>query len=279
MTGIRILMTGLLPALLLTAIGCAPAVDEYERSAIRDAIQQAADGEHRSEDHRARNEYRNPVETLDFFGLHPDMTVVELWPGGGWYTEVLAPVLHEEGQLVAANFDPDSDVDYQARLGKEYLEKLAEQPEIYGNVQTRPFDPPKKTTLGDPESADMVLTFRSLHGWIRDDQVEDVFRAAHEVLRPGGTFGVVQHRAEAGADVEDTVEDGYVPEDYVIELAERAGFRLADSSEINANPADTRDHPRGVWTLPPTLAMGDEDRERYLEIGESDRMTLKFVKE
>lgn len=259
--------------------GCAALTADDPREATRALLEEAAEGEHRSAENRERNRYRNPVDTLMFFGLEPDMTVVELWPGGGWYTEVLAPVLHERGQLVAANFDTDSDVEYQAEMGKNYLEKLAANAEVYGNVTTRPFDPPRKSTLGDPESADMVVTFRNLHGWIQNDAEEAIFRAVHDVLRSGGIFGVVQHRAPQGTDPEAMAEQGYVPEEYVIELAQRSGFRLAERSEINANPDDTANHPRGVWTLPPTLALGDEDREKYLEIGESDRMTLKFVKE
>lgn len=264
---------------LILLSGCAALAPTDEREETRMALEDAAEGEHRSEENRERNRYRNPVETLIFFGLEPDMTVVELWPGGGWYTEVLAPALHADGQLVAANFDTDSDVDYQAEMGKAYLEKLAADSAIYGNVSTRPFDPPRKSTLGDPESADMVVTFRNLHGWIQNEAEEEIFRAVHDVLRNGGIFGVVQHRAPEGADPGEAAEQGYVPEEYVIELAERTGFRLAERSEINANPDDTADHPRGVWTLPPTLALGDEDRDKYQEIGESDRMTLKFVKE
>lgn len=268
--------------------GCAPTQPAPEdREAIREAIAGAAGGEHRSEAHRQRNDARHPVETLDFFGLSPDMTVVELWPGGGWYTEVLAPVLQENGKLVAASFDPESAVEYQARIGEAYLEKLAEEPEIYGGVEVVVFDPPRKVQLGQPGSADMVVTFRNLHGWINDDVSEEVFRAAMEVLRPGGRFGVVQHRAPDGGDADEWARNGYVPQDYVVELAERVGFRLAGNSEINANPRDDREHEYGVWTLPPSFRAcrdirNEESREKcmepYREIGESDRMTLLFIK-
>jgi len=280
------LIVGLLA--LLAMAGCAPTTltDAEEREATRAALAEAAEGEHRSEGNRARNSARNPVDTLDFFGLRPDMKVVELWPGGGWYTEVLAPVMHEDATLVAASFDTESDVEYQARIGKAYLEKLAQDPDLYGPVEVVAFDPPRKARLGDPNSADLVVTFRNLHGWINDEVAESVFRAVLEVLRPGGTFGVVQHRAEPGTDARETARHGYVPEDYVIELAERVGFRLADRSEINANPRDSKDHEYGVWTLPPSLRAcrdldGDEKAEceaHYRDIGESDRMTLRFVK-
>jgi predicted methyltransferase len=268
--------------------GCAPMQPgPDDRESVREAIAAAADGEHRSEANRQRNDARNPVDTLDFFGLNPDMKVVELWPGGGWYSEVLAPVLRQDGKLVAANFDPDSSVEYQARIGNSYLEKLAGEPGIYGDVEVVAFDPPRKVQLGEPGSADLVVTFRNLHGWINDDVAEEVFRAAMEVLRPGGSFGIVQHRAHRGVDVKESARTGYVPEDYVIELAERVGFRLADSSEVNANPRDDRDHEYGVWTLPPSFRacrdMSDDERreecmDHYRAIGESDRMTLRFVK-
>jgi len=274
--------------LLLSLLACAPTSPAPdEREAIRAEIAEAADGEHRSEAHRARNSDRNPVDTLDFFGLRNDMKVVELWPGGGWYTEILAPVLHENGQLIAASFDADSEVEYQARIGKAYLEKLAEDPDNYGAVEVVPFDPPRKSRLGEPDSADLVVSFRSLHGWINAEISEEVFRAALEVLKPGGTFGIVQHRAEPGSDPEETARTGYIAEDHVVELAERVGFRLDQRSEINANPRDSRDHRYGVWTLAPSMrACRDLDDEseraecenRYREIGESDRMTLRFVK-
>lgn len=282
------MMTSLLLAGLLLVAGCAPTqIDPDDREAVRGAIAEAAEGEHRSEANRARNAHRHPVQTLDFFNLSPDMTVVELWPGGGWYTEVLAPVLREQGHLIAASYDPETDVAYRARMAEEYLEKLAADPAVYGEVSVVPFDPPKKTRLGDPGSADMVVTFRNMHSWINAGAPEEVFRAALEVLKPGGTFGLVQHRAHADADAEESAQRGYVPETYVIELAERVGFRLDGSSEINANPADDKNHKHGVWTLPPSFRAcealdGGEDkqdcREHYREIGESDRMTLRFVK-
>lgn len=258
-----------------------PPMERLQQTATADAeaaIAAALAGDHRSEAHRGRDRYRHPAETLRFFGLEPGMTVIELWPGGGWYTEVLAPVLRDQGQLIAAAFPPDSEIEYFRRVQADYERKLANDPGVYANVKVIPFQPPAHNRLGPPGSADMVLTFRNLHNWQKAGTLETVFRAAYEALRPGGVFGVVEHRAAPGTPLEEAVEAGYMPEDYVIELAERVGFRFEARSEINANPADTRDHPEGVWTLPPTLRLGQQDREKYLAIGESDRMTLKFVK-
>ncbi|SHG81147.1 class I SAM-dependent methyltransferase [Ferrimonas marina] len=237
-----------------------------------------AKGEHRSEANVARNASRNPVETLEFFGLHPHMRVIELWPGGGWYTEILAPYLKAEGQFTAASFElnpaDDSSPAYRVRIGNRYAEKLAADPANYDKVEVVTLDPPRKTSLGIEATADMVLTFRNLHNWAMDDQLEAVFQAAWDVLTPGGVFGVVEHRGYPGIDP----RSGYMDQQEVIDLAKKVGFRLAEASEINANAKDTKDHPKGVWTLPPSLRLGDEDRAKYEAIGESDRMTLKFYK-
>lgn len=240
-------------------------------------IRAAATGDHRSEKNIARNKYRHPVETLIFFGIEPDMTVVELWSGGGWYTEVLAPTL-TDGTLVAANFAAKDDPEhYRTRLRKKLDERIKNE-EVFSNVVHGTMQPGEKIEIGEPGSADMVLTFRNIHSFIGADVQQEVFAQSFKVLKPGGIFGVVQHRAPEGADPMESAEDGYVPEAYVIELAEEAGFELVEKSEINANPKDTADHPEGVWTLPPSLRLEDKDREKYEEIGESDRMTLKFVK-
>jgi predicted methyltransferase len=239
------------------------------------ALDAALAGAHRSEDNRARDRYRNPKETLLFFGLEPHMTVVELAPGGGWYTEVLAPVLRENGKLVAAIPNREGPA---AKYAQRFLDRVAQDPEVFDRVETVTLDPPDHVTLGPEGSAHMVVTFRSTHNWMGRGQAEAVYAAAFRVLAPGGVLGVVQHRAAEGASPADTLEKGYVPEAAVIALAEGVGFELAERSEINANPRDTRDHPNGVWSLPPNLREGDEDRERYEAIGESDRMTLKFRK-
>lgn len=241
-------------------------------------LQAALAGAQRSDANRARDQYRHPQETLLFFGLQPDMTVIELWPGGGWYTEVLAPVLRDTGHLVAAAYPADSDSDYFNRVLGEYQAKLAAAPAVYGQVTVIGFNPPAHASLGPDGSADMVLTFRNLHNWRNAGNLEAVFAAAYAVLKPGGVFGVAEHRAPAGSAVEQVFESGYMPQDYVIELAQQAGFELTATSEINANPKDTKDYPKGVWTLPPSLRLGEQDKAKYLAIGESDRMTLKFVK-
>lgn len=241
-------------------------------------IEEASTGEHRSEKNIVRNEYRHPVETLTFFGIEPDMTVVELWPGGGWYTEVLAPTL-TDGQLVAASFapKPDEPEHYRNRIYKSYEEKLAGS-DVYSNVELGMLQPGEKVAIGEPGSADMVVTFRNFHSFISSGIEDEILAESYKVLKPGGILGVVQHRAPEGADVTETVEKGYVPEAYVIEKAKEAGFELVEKSEVNANPKDTKDYAEGVWTLPPSYRLGDKDRAKYEAIGESDRMTLKFRK-
>ena len=227
---------------------------------------------------RARDADRHPVETLTFFGLEPEMTVVELWPGRGWYTEILAPVLAGEGRLVAAQLPPEAPQEYAQRLARAYADLLAADPDRYGEVEVVPFMPPTHACLGRAGSADLVLTFRNLHNWLAAGTLDQVFQAAYAVLRPGGTLGVVEHRAAPGTSVDAMKKSGYVTEHYAIERATAAGFELAARSGVNANPRDTKDHPEGVWTLPPTLRLGDRDRARYQAIGESDRMTLRFSK-
>ncbi|HET9678932.1 MAG TPA: methyltransferase [Gammaproteobacteria bacterium] len=253
-------------------------VDKSPVKNTKELLTAALAGEHRSAEHRARDKYRHPVETLLFFGLKPNMTVVELWPGGGWYTEVLAPVLHDNGRLIAAAYPANSDVEYYRKGRAAYDAKLAANPAVYGSVKVIDFMPPEHGSLGPANSADMVVTFRNLHNWYSADVLDEVFAAAYEVLKPGGIFGVTEHRAKPGTAVEDVADTGYMPAKYVITAAHKAGFQLAQSSEINANPADTKDYPKGVWTLPPTLALGEENKQKYLAIGESDRMTLKFIK-
>ncbi|WP_028115188.1 class I SAM-dependent methyltransferase [Ferrimonas senticii] len=234
-----------------------------------------AEGNHRSAAHIERNQFRHPVETLELFGIHPDMTVVELWPGGGWYSEILAPYLKPSGKFIAASFDtsgkPDS---YRVRVGKKYQQKLSADPANYGDAEVIVFNPPADAKLGVESSVDMVLTFRNLHNWAKAGTLEQVFQSAFDVLTPGGVFGVVEHRGPSG----DNYASGYMEQDAVIALAEKVGFRLAVASEINANPKDIKDYPRGVWTLPPVLALKDQDKAKYQAIGESDRMTLKFYK-
>lgn len=233
---------------------------------------------HRSEANRARDRYRHPEETLAFFGIRPDMTVLELAPGGGWYTEILAPYLRASGHLVAAIPAEDSESEYQRNSGAAYRAQLAERAGVYGPVQTVLLDPTRGVAFGDDASVDAVVTFRNMHNWYGADRLDEVIAESFRVLRPGGVFGVVEHRAAEGTSAEAGRESGYLPEAWVIERVEAAGFRLVERSEINANPADTHEHPNGVWSLPPVLRGGDVDRDAFLAIGESDRMTLRFQK-
>lgn len=242
-------------------------------------VKQTLNGEHRARVNKLRDTSRHPAETLAFFGLKSHFTVVEIWPGrNGWYTEILAPVLMNDGKFFAAQFDPSSKVEYFKDSFKQFKTKVESAPRIYEKMVITVLQPPEYLDIAPPESADMVLTFRNVHNWMRNAQASNVFEAMFRALKPGGILGVVEHRAPADKPQDPKAVSGYVREDYVIDLATRAGFRLSEKSEINANPRDTKDHPKGVWTLPPTLRLENQDREKYLAVGESDRMTLKFLK-
>lgn len=235
-------------------------------------------GEHRSETDRARDRYRNPAATLAFFGLRPDMTVVEVWPGGGWYTEIIAPFVRDEGQYYGAHFDPEAEREFARNAALAFREKLSADPDLYGNAQVTVLACPDKLDIAPEGSADLVVAFRSLHNWMGAGCVEEVLSGIHRALKPGGTFGLVGHSSRSEAPQDAAGPGGYVREDYAIELVESAGFELVATSDVNANPQDPTDHERGVWTLPPMFALGDENREQYAEIGESHRFTLKFRK-
>jgi predicted methyltransferase len=235
-------------------------------------------GSHRAQADKARDQYRHPLETLTWFGIKDNMTVVELFPGGGWYTDILAPFLKERGVYYAAGFDPESDVEYMRKGAQRFKEKIDANAEMLGKTKITILAPPTKTAIAPDGSADMVLTFRNVHNWMAGGQAEAVFQAMYKALKPGGILGVVEHRGNPNVAQDPKAASGYVREDYVIKLAQDAGFKLVDRSEINANSKDTKDYAQGVWTLPPVLRLKDVDKEKYLAIGESDRMTLKFVK-
>ena len=266
------LLEGLAATLLLGLTSLCIAADT---GALLDT---ALAGAQRDAAHKARDQYRHPKETLLFFGLEPQMRVIEMLPGGeGWFTEVLAPVLRDTGKLVTVTPPADAPVDYLREHYTQLNAKFDADPATYSKVERRTMSP-AKIDLGAAGSADMVVTFRATHNWIRGKQIDAVYKAIFEVLKPGGILGIEQHRARQGTDPAAVAEKGYVPEAYLVKYLESVGFKLEGKSEINANPKDTKDYPEGVWTLPPTLRLGEKDRDKYLAIGESDRMTLKFRK-
>ena len=239
-------------------------------------------GDWRADSNKARDVYRHPRQTLGFFGVKPDQTVIEMWPGGGWYAEVLAPLLRDAGSYTGILVDPAKQADadgtaYAERTNSKLRALFEKRPDVFGKARLLEAGS-AAPVLGDANSVDVVLTFRNAHNWVMDGNEAAMFKAMFDVLKPGGTLGVVDHRAKPDQPAAEMKKSGYLPEAYVISLAEAAGFKLQAKSEINANPRDTKDYADGVWTLPPRLAKGDVDRARYLAIGESDRMTLRFTK-
>jgi predicted methyltransferase len=267
-------------ALAFTAALSLAALLQPAPALANEAITAALASPHRSPANVARDAWRHPQQTLAFFGLTPEMTVVEMSPGGGWYTEILAPYLRNKGQLILAADDPDSGEAYYRRSADRLAKRLQALPAVYDKVKVMPFEVPNKIALGAPNSVDMVLTFRNVHNWVGSGEatVTEVFKSAFSALKPGGVMGVVDHRLPADRPQDAKASSGYVHVAYVVKLAEAAGFKLAGSSEVNANAKDSADHNKGVWALPPTFANKDVDRTKYEAIGESDRFTLKFVK-
>jgi len=263
--------------LLLTAFA---AVSAVAADAKPDALAAAIASPARTPKYVARDVYRHPSETLRFFGVHQDLTVVEIWPGRGWYMEILAPYLRDKGHYYAAIEAPDvAGASKEAKDDAAALRKrIADDPAHYGKVTLTELHPPQLTEICPPGTADVVLTFRNVHNWIDAGVQQAQFDAFFKALKPGGVLGVVEHRAKPGTTPEESRKSGYVDEAYIKKLAANAGFRFDAESPVNDNPKDTKDYPEGVWTLPPTLALGDKDRAKYLAIGESDRMTLRFVK-
>lgn len=271
----RVLLQSLICMGAAVLAGCAAQRVDPNVAAKLDRILPA---EHRSPEHRARDAFRHPRETLEFFGLRDDMKVVEIWPGNGWYTEILAPLLHERGTLYAAQIDPAGGA-YAKQTFDAYRTKLAARPDLYGRVVvTTLASPPAKSEIAPAGSVDMVLSFRNLHNWMMFGWQREALQSMFTALKPGGVLGIVEHRGNPNEPQDPKAASGYVDEAHAIELIESVGFELVASSEINANPLDTKDHPKGVWSLPPNFATGAVDRERYARIGESDRFTLKFVK-
>jgi predicted methyltransferase len=242
------------------------------------AIQAAVAGTHRKPGNAARDKYRHPVETLDFLGLKPTMTVVDVGPGEGWYTELLAPALAKQGKLIVTTNDPNGPAESRGTFnGQRYKAFLDTSPELYGKVQAVVIDG-KAPQLGLDKSADMILLIREVHGMVNSKTFALWLTEAHKALKDGGVLGIVEHRAKPDTDPVETSKKGYVPEKWVIDTVSAAGFKLVGKSEVNANPKDTKDYPEGVWSLPPSFQEKDVNRDKYTAIGESDRMTLKFVK-
>jgi len=267
-----------------TAQAVAPSPRKAEAPPESDAVTLAAldsalSSPARSQASRARDTARHPRETLTFFGLRSDMTVMEVWPGGnGWYAEILAPLLQAHGRYIAAEHDPQSSA-YAQETVRALQSKFDAAPDLYGKVQLVALQAPAMLAPVPPNSVDLVLTFRNLHNWLwKPDAAPAMLKAMFTALKPGGVLGIVDHRADPMAPLDPSAKLGYVNEHFAIQLAEQAGFEFLGASEINANPRDTRDYEQGVWTLPPTYRLGDKDRDRYTAIGESDRFTLRFRK-
>jgi len=232
-------------------------------------------GSHRSDANKARDQFRNPAETLTFFGIKPDMTVVEISPAGGWYTEILAPALAAKGKYIAAHNDPAAGPNAPAGI-QRFKDKLATNP-IYGSPTVTAFGK-GSYDIAPAGSADAVVSFRNVHNWHMAGFAPEAFKAFFAALKPGGTLGIVEHRLPEDKPDELMKKSGYMKLSYVRAMAEAAGFKYVGASEVNANPKDTKDYPKGVWTLPPNYAEGDTDKAKFTAIGESDRMTLKFMK-
>ena len=272
----KLLFTAALSAITLSFTQFSLA-DHHDGATVK-TLTQWAEGEHRNATNRARNEFRNPVQTLEFFGLTADLTVIEILPSTGWYTEIMAPYLRDHGKYYAAHFSPNASASYMPPNLRAFEEKITAAPDLYGKITVRHLNPPNEVAIAPAESADMALTFRNVHNWIMAGQEHEYFATFYEALKPGGILGVVEHRAKPDAGMETMRTSGYVTEAYVKEVAAAAGFEFVGSSELNANPKDPTVHPEGVWTLAPNYRMGDVDRNKYMEMGESDRMTLKFIK-
>ena len=266
-------------ACLILALQLAPAA-RAQSAADSAALERAIAGAHRTPAFKARDPYRNPRETLLFFGLRQDMQVAEIWPGGGWYAEILAPFLRDKGRYYAAHFVLDEKTAENYRNSRTaFQEKLAKDPALYGRTVLTSLRAPEHVALAPRGSLDLVLTFRNVHNWAMETGIDQaMFNAFFDALKSGGALGVVEHRARPGTSLEDMKRSGYMTEDYVIALAQKAGFRLGALSEVNANSKDSKDYAVGVWALPPSFRNGNVDRQKYADIGESDRMTLKFLK-
>ncbi|HDZ58050.1 MAG TPA: methyltransferase [Pseudomonas xinjiangensis] len=275
---VALTVVGLVQAQQPTTIEASPPLLSMDE---RQKISEAVGNAKRSITNVMRDAHRNPEGTLEFFAVKADHTVVEVWPGAGWYTEILASLVREDGRLIAAHFDPDSPNEYLRKSRAEFETKMDEGRGDFDKVEMAVLNYEPGQPIAEPGTADRVLTFRNVHNWLAAgrEETEVVFSKLYEVLKPGGMLGLVEHRARPGLSLENMVKTGYVSEDLVVELAQGAGFELLSRSPINQNPQDSTDHPEGVWSLPPTLRNAGENRAHNLAIGESDRMTLLFIKQ
>jgi predicted methyltransferase len=264
----------LLLVVMLLAASCSTTSTREDTALALDNI---LAGNHRSAENSARDRYRHPKETLLFFGIRPQMRVLEVWPEPGWYTEVIAPLVREHGKYYAAVIAPDPQSKYVTERLADFRKKLADRPDLYGAVEVVTF-PSDAGDVVPPGSLDMIVTFRNIHNWMARDSAGLAFATMYKALKPGGVLGVVEHRGNPDVPQDPKAKSGYVNEDYAIRLIEGQGFKLVGESQVNANTKDTKDYEQGVWTLPPTYRLGDQDRDKYAAIGESDRFTLKFVK-
>jgi predicted methyltransferase len=264
-------------AVLACALVAAACTAVSSRQTTTDALTTILAGDQRTAEERARDVYRHPKETLLFFGIRPEMSVLEVWPEPGWYTEVIAPLLRDKGKYYAAVIAADPTDKHITERLNQYRAKLASRPALYDRVVVVAL-PADGGDIVPPGSLDMVVTFRNIHNWMARDAAPQAFAAMYRALKPGGVLGVVEHRGNPALPQDPQAKSGYVNEDYAIRMIEAQGFRLVAKSEVNANPKDTKDYPQGVWTLPPTYRLGDKDHDKYAAIGESDRFTLRFVK-
>ncbi|WP_415441256.1 class I SAM-dependent methyltransferase [Acetobacter okinawensis] len=251
-------------------IVCALAVTGAGQAMAAPTLEQAVHSPTRDTRFVARDQIRHPLEELQFFGLRPDASVVEIWPGGGYWTQILSPYLRDKGVYTLALGPEDG-------AGSAFSKMVAAHPELKETFRTTQFDG-GHLDFAAPDSIDFVLTFRNLHNWMEAGNAPQMLAAIHRVLKSGGIFGVEDHRGHTNAPQDPHAQDGYVRQSYAISLIEKAGFKLVGSSEINANPRDTANWPKGVWTLPPTFALGDKDHAKYAAIGEGDNFVLKFQK-
>jgi len=267
-------LSAALVACALLVAACAAATS---RQTTAESLTNILAGDQRTPDERARDVYRHPKQTLLFFGLRPEMRVLEVWPEPGWYTEVIAPLLRDKGKYYAGVIPADPANKHITQRLEDYRAKLAARPDLFDRVTVVSF-PPDGGAAMPPGSLDMVVSFRNIHNWMARGNAPEMFAAMYRALKPEGILGVVEHRGNPAVPQDLKAKSGYVNEDYAIKLIEGAGFRLVAKSEVNDNPQDTKDYEQGVWTLPPTYRLGAKDHDRYAAIGESDRFTLRFVK-